>query len=99
MSNVIDTLAAMQQEEDAVRVVANIPAAVYHICEFDGDDDWENAFREIIGEIPKCLKRAAINALLAGDTSGFKNFCKMIAENVEDNYPDVYYTALDWGTN
>ena len=93
MSNIIKTLAALQ-EDSYVRVVTNLPAALYSLSRGDG---WEIGMQEILGEIPEDIKSRATNTLLAGDTRTFKDLCKMIAEKIEGSYPDVYYTALGWG--
>lgn len=95
MSNVIETLVTLQQEDPYVRVVVNVPDALYTLSR--GEDRWKNALREILGEIPEDVKSRAANALLAGDTRMFKDLCKIIAEKIEVNHPDVYYTALGWG--
>lgn len=92
--SILETIVNLQQDNDYVRVVTNIPNALYDLSRGDG---WENGLREILGEIPEDVKSRAANALLAGDTRMFKDLCKLIAEKVEVNHPDVYYTALGWG--
>lgn len=90
----MDIINILSSEDVYVRVVVNLPAALYSLSRGDG---WENALHEILGELPEDTKSRAANALLAGDTRTFKNLCKMIAESIKSNHPNVFYTALGWG--
>lgn len=94
MMDIVSTLATMMQEDSNVRITLNIAASLYSLSRGDG---WEPALQNIFREIPEDIRSRAANALLAGDTRMFKDLCKMIAEHVEANHPDVYYTALGWG--